>query len=60
MLWSDHEDVIYTLRHGEGPPDGSPLRVYHNNRDGTFTQVSRELGLTGCWGTHERELRRLQ
>ena len=27
------------------------MRVYHNNRDGTFTQVNRELGLTGCWGT---------
>ena len=51
MTWSDHEDVIYTLRNGEGPPDGHPMRVYHNNRDGTFTQVNRELGLTGCWGT---------
>jgi tetratricopeptide (TPR) repeat protein len=49
--WSDHEDVIYSLKHNEGPPDGSPMRIYHNNRDGTFTQVNRELGLTGCWGT---------
>jgi len=49
--WSDHEDVIHTLKYDEGPADGSPMRVYHNNRDGTFTLVSRELGLTGCWGT---------
>jgi hypothetical protein len=51
FTWSDHEDAIYTLKHGEGPPDGHPMRVYHNNRDGTFTQVNRDLGLNGCWGT---------
>jgi hypothetical protein len=51
FIWSDHDDVIYTLRHGEGPPGGQSMRVYHNNRDGTFTQVNRELGLTECWGT---------
>ncbi len=49
--WSDHEDLIYTMRHGEGPPDGHPFRAYRNNRDGTFSMVSREIGLTGCWGT---------
>ncbi len=49
--WSDYEDVIHTLRFGEGPADGSPMRVYRNNRDGTFSLVSRELGLTGCFGT---------
>ncbi|MGH9721605.1 MAG: FG-GAP-like repeat-containing protein [Bryobacteraceae bacterium] len=49
--WSDHEDVIHTMRFGEGPADGRPLRLYHNNRDGTFTLRSRELGITGCWGT---------
>jgi hypothetical protein len=38
-------------RHGYGPDDGCPMRVYRNNRDGTFTQVNREIGLTGCWGT---------
>jgi hypothetical protein len=27
------------------------MRVYHNNRDGTFTLVSPGLGLTECWGT---------
>jgi VCBS repeat protein/ASPIC/UnbV protein len=50
-VWSDAEDVIHTLEHGEGPPDGQPLRVWRNNRDGTFTLRSRELGITGCWGT---------
>ncbi len=49
--WSDHEDVLYTLEHGEGPADGHPMRVYHNNRNGTFTEVGREIGLTGCFGT---------
>ena len=51
FIWSDHDDVIYTMRHGEAPPDGQSMRVYHNNRDGTFTMVSRELGLNECWGT---------
>ncbi|MFN0167576.1 MAG: FG-GAP-like repeat-containing protein [Bryobacteraceae bacterium] len=51
FIWSDHDNVIYTMRHGHGPPDGQSMRVYHNNRDGTFTLVSRELGLTECWGT---------
>ena len=50
-VWSDHEDVIHTMRFGEAPPDGVPMRIYHNNRDGTFTEVGRELGLNGCWGT---------
>ena len=49
--WSDHENVIYTMRNGEGPPDGRPFRCYRNNRDGTFTKVSADIGLTGCWGT---------
>jgi hypothetical protein len=51
FTWSDHENVIHTMRHGEGPPDGQPLRIYHNNGDGTFTLRDRDLGLTGCWGT---------
>ncbi len=50
-VWSDAEDVIHTLRHGEGPPDGQPARLWRNNRDGTFTLRSRELGVTGCWGS---------
>ena len=49
--WSDHEDMIYSLREGEGPPNGRPFRLYKNNRDGTFTNVSRDLGLTGCYGS---------
>jgi tetratricopeptide (TPR) repeat protein len=49
--WSDHEDAIHTMRTGHGPDDGSPLVVYHNNGDGTFTAKTREIGLDGCWGT---------
>jgi hypothetical protein len=51
FIWSDHDDVIYTMRRGVGPQGGQSMRVYHNNRDGTFTMVSRKLGLTECWGT---------
>ncbi len=51
FIWSDHEDVNHTIRFGEAPADGAPMRVYHNNRDGTFTEVGRKLGLNGCWGT---------
>ena len=49
--WSDHEDVIHTMRHGHGPADGRPMRVWRNNRDGSFTNISPELGIDGCWGT---------
>jgi tetratricopeptide (TPR) repeat protein len=49
--WSDHEDAIHTMKTGRGPADGSPLVVYHNNGDGTFTAKTREIGLDGCWGT---------
>jgi tetratricopeptide (TPR) repeat protein len=51
FAWSDHEDVIHTMRHGAGPKDANPLRVYRNNRDGTFTLLNREIGIDGCWGT---------
>ena len=51
FTWSNHEDVIYTLRHGEGPPGSKPQRIYHNNGDGTFTLRDRDIGLTGCFGT---------
>jgi tetratricopeptide (TPR) repeat protein len=51
FTWSDHENVIHTMRHGEGPPDGKPAHIYHNNGDGTFTLRGRDIGLTGCWGT---------
>jgi hypothetical protein len=50
-VWSPEEDVIHTLMHGEGPEDGRPMRIYHNNRDGTFTVKNRELGINGCFGT---------
>jgi hypothetical protein len=49
--WSRPQDAIYTLRTGQGPYGGSPLRVFRNNRDGTFTDIAPQLGLTGCWGT---------
>jgi ASPIC and UnbV/FG-GAP-like repeat len=51
FTWSDHEQVIHTMRHGEGPANGKPLRIYHNNGDGTFTLHGRDIGVTGCWGT---------
>jgi len=51
FVWSPEEDVLHTLIHGEGPAHGRPMRIFHNNRDGTFTKLDRELGLNGCWGT---------
>jgi hypothetical protein len=39
------------MRYGAGPKDGNPLRVYRNNRDGTFTLLNRQIGIDGCWGT---------
>jgi tetratricopeptide (TPR) repeat protein len=51
FAWSDHEDVVYTMRNGHGPADGKAMRVYHNNRDGSFSLRSQELGIDGCWGT---------
>ena len=51
FAWSDHEDVVETMKTGHGPEDGSVARVFHNNRDGTFTKLNRELGIDGCWGT---------
>jgi tetratricopeptide (TPR) repeat protein len=49
--WGPHEDTVHSMRTGEAPPNGHPTRVYRNNRDGTFTIISRELGLTECWGS---------
>ncbi len=49
--WSRDDDVLDTLYTGEGPVDGQPMRIYHNNRDGTFTLKTHELGITGCYGT---------
>jgi FG-GAP-like repeat len=51
FTWSPEEHVLHTLLHGEGPPEGQPMRIYHNNRDGTFSLKNREPGITGCWGT---------
>jgi hypothetical protein len=51
FTWSRTQDAVYTLRTGQGPSGGSPLRVFRNNRDGTFTDIAPQLGLTGCWGT---------
>jgi hypothetical protein len=51
FTWSDHENMTHTMRYGEGPPHGTPQRLYHNNGDGTFTLRDREIGLNGCWGT---------
>jgi len=49
--WAIHEDVIHSLRHGEAPPEGYPTAVYRNNRNGTFTNINRELGVNQCWGS---------
>lgn len=49
--YSRPQDVIFTLENGHGPEGGSPMRVFRNNRDGTFTNIAPELGLDGCWGT---------
>ena len=51
FTWSRPHDMIYTLRTGHGPSGGTPLRIFHNNHDGTFTDIARDLGLDGCWGT---------
>jgi hypothetical protein len=51
FTWSDHENVLHTMRYGEGPPGSKPMRIYHNNGDRTFTMRGRDIGLTGCWGT---------
>jgi ASPIC and UnbV/FG-GAP-like repeat len=51
FTYSRPRDAIYTLRTGQGPDDGTPMRVFRNNRDGTFTNIAPQLGLTGCWGT---------
>jgi hypothetical protein len=54
--WSPEDDVLDTLFHGRGPDAGRPMRVFHNNGDGTFTLKTFELGLTGCFGTMSANL----
>jgi hypothetical protein len=51
FIWSPENHVLHSMIHGEGPPDGHPMRIWRNNRDGTFTRNDREIGLTGCFGT---------
>jgi tetratricopeptide (TPR) repeat protein len=51
FAWSDHEDVVHTMRTGESPSLNRVSRVLHNNRDGTFTARNREVGLVEGWGT---------
>jgi len=50
-VWSVQEDMLFTMQNGYGPPEGRPIRIYHNNRNGTFTLVNDELGISECWGT---------
>ncbi len=49
--WAIHEDVVHSMQTGEAPRYAHPTRVYRNNRDGTFTEIGRELGITECWGS---------
>ena len=49
--WSIHEDTIFSMRTGAAPPHGHSTRVFRNNRDGTFSVISPQLGLTECWGS---------
>jgi tetratricopeptide (TPR) repeat protein len=49
--WGPHGDTVHSMQTGEAPPHGHPTRVYRNNRDGTFTLISEDLGLTECWGS---------
>ena len=49
--WAIHEDVVHSLRTGKAPAYGHPTRVYRNNRDGTFTEIGRQIGIEECWGS---------
>ncbi|HEY7493797.1 MAG TPA: CRTAC1 family protein, partial [Candidatus Tectomicrobia bacterium] len=51
FVYARPQDAIYTLRTGHGPSGGTPTRVWRNNRNGTFTDIAPQLGITGCWGT---------
>ncbi len=56
--------VLLTGRRFHSTPDGAVIRLYRNNRDGTFTDVTRAAGLlhpgtrygTGCtWIDYDRD-----
>ncbi|MFT5466225.1 MAG: tetratricopeptide (TPR) repeat protein [Verrucomicrobiales bacterium] len=51
FAYSRPADVIHTLRTGRAPKGGGPLRVFRNNRDGTFTNIAPDIGLDQSWGT---------
>src|SRR5262249_14369884 len=36
---------------GAAPEDAPVTRIWHNNRNGTFTPRDREVGIVGAWGT---------
>src|SRR5579883_1955771 len=38
--------ILLTGRRFENTPEGATIRLYHNNRDGTFADVSVRLGLS--------------
>jgi hypothetical protein len=44
----------------EDIPPGASNRLYKNNRDGTFTDVTEKAGLLGCWLGRRRLRWRLQ
>ncbi|HEX4346667.1 MAG TPA: CRTAC1 family protein [Vicinamibacterales bacterium] len=50
-LWCSNDEMIHSLRHGRATVDGQPLRIYRNNRNGTFTLVNDEMGIVECWGS---------
>lgn len=50
-LWCSNDDMVHSLRHGKASPEGQPLRIYRNNRNGTFTLANDELGIRECWGS---------
>jgi hypothetical protein len=52
LAWLDYDNDgwmdLYVVQSGPFPPNGSPKgqdRLYHNNRDGTFTDVTEKAGL---------------
>jgi hypothetical protein len=50
-LWCSNDDMVHSLRHGRASAQGQPLRIYRNNRNGTFTLMNDELGIRECWGS---------